>query len=126
MGTRQLTYETVVEFLRHIQRVCVTARRDAMIEDDEIQAIRNEILHFQKIVNADRGIRGEFKERINRLCLDLTIKPRSTLVNRVLRTFSGRYERKELDKINQAFSIHDLEDRIENLLCTISKEDVFW
>jgi hypothetical protein len=121
-----MEYEKLIEFLKYLKNFCVNIRRDAVITDSEVLALYNEFRHFKKLINKDHRIRHEFKYEIEQLFSDFNVKPERGFFDIIRLIFSGKHARNLEENYLKAISINNIEQRLDNLLHTITEEKVYW
>ena len=98
MSENKLDYLTIKKFLQHLLNMCEMVKNDVVVENVEIEAIQNEIRHFQTLVMANDKISDSFKSKIRGIHLDLSIKQEKELLTNSC-VFCCRHQKRRWRKI---------------------------
>ena len=121
-----MDFNILKKFIRYIIEFCEHIRRDSIVTESEWSQFTNEILHFKKQLAENKTIKQEFKDEINSLFNDISIKPKRDFIQ-FLQDFFDRYDTNHIDSnINRTFILNQIEERLTNLLHTLTEDRVYW
>lgn len=120
-----MEYEILLKFLKHLMILSEQACRDGSITDVEIESLNNEIILFKKYIDSDSRIKAEFKQKIYGLFFDSDTKPEVDFPEKLMKFFLPNDYDQTFGDLNLIFGLNVLRDRLNNLLHTISRDEVY-
>jgi len=121
-----MDFNTLKKFIQYLIDFCEHIRKDSIVSDSEWSQFTNEILHFKKQLANSKTIKQEFRDEINSLFGDINIKPERDFIQ-FLQDFFDKYNTNHISSnINRTFILNQIEERLTNLLHTLTEDKVYW